>query len=134
MERDMSRDKIKISSTRDGHPSGEPFMPIIEFYLDKGGHFKSTLCSIKTPFRSTPNGGMCDLVGMINLDEILKTFEFPENFIIGSPYPNCILDKNHNTTLCFTDAEEYKKYQTLRQNRKIETDARILALRNKSES
>ena len=123
MERDMSHDKIKITSSVNGLPAGKVLLPIILFCLERGGKFQSKYGSAESPFEEERHGAICRLLGPTTIEDVLDAFDLPDTIIPNSPHQNCLRDTFDNTIVSFTSFEENEKYEITRRQRKEKSDA-----------
>lgn len=132
MERDMSRDKIKIAESSVGNPSWVSLMPIVEFCLERG--CKLSGLTVEKPFYIGRDGGaQCHIIGPVTIDDILNEFVLPEHFEVGKPYANGVYDSKNRVEMSFTSFEKHEAAQKRSVKRKAEFEKRSAARKAKRE-
>jgi len=103
----MSKEKIKIASTPEGHSSGKPLTAVVEYCLERGARLRQKLTSAKHPFISTREGyPRCIVITEISFQEILDVFLFPDFIEIGNIENPYFWDKKFDATLSFSTPEK----------------------------
>lgn len=115
----MNKEKIKVASTSEGHPSGKPLTEIVDYCLEKGARLREQPSNSRHPFNTYRDGyGRCTLITDICFQEILDSFTFPDFIEIGTSENPYLWDKNNNSSIAFTTFEKEEKREKERKTRK----------------